>query len=33
MTENEVYSLITPNLVKIKAVAIKRVAAHSLFDT
>lgn len=33
MTENEVYSLITPNLVEVKAVAIKRVAARSLFDT
>ena len=33
MTENEVYSLITPNLVEVKAVAIKHVAARSLFDT
>ena len=33
MTENEVYSLITPNLVEVKAVAIKRVATRSLFDT
>lgn len=33
MTENEVYSLITPNCEEIEAVAIKRVATRSLFDT
>lgn len=33
MHENEVYSLVTPNLQEIAAIAIKQVASRSLFNT
>ena len=33
MHENEVYSLVTPNLQEIEAIAIKQVASRSLFNT
>lgn len=33
MNEKQVYQIITPNLEEIEAVAIKKVAARSLFDT